>query len=161
MRLRARPMAVLGILCLFIEVAAASAAAPNTGEVPVNRAEPIPVPAQGSAKTALRKAPDPVLAGFLGLIPLASGFYLTSTPHKGLAFTIADAVLIGSIWNIRRDDNLPDGDVAPYFVLLGAVNLADAALSLWQARSDEAAHARIRITLNASGEPVIGLAWNF
>lgn len=116
-------------------------------------------PAPRPPKRAPAKSADPMLAAFLGVIPLSSGFYLTSAPQKGLAFTLADAVLIGSIWNIRRDDKIPDGDVKPYFFLLGAVNLADAALSLWQARSDEAA--RITVRLNPSGEPVIGVAWHF
>lgn len=116
-------------------------------------------PAGNARRRAPSKSADPMLAAFLGVIPLSSGFYLTSAPQKGLAFTLADAVLIGSIWNIRRDDKIPDGDVQPYFFLLGAVNLADAALSLWQARSDEAA--RITVSLNPSGEPVIGLAWHF
>lgn len=174
MRLAILPGVVLGIFSLVLAAApaeaAARAAAPvNTHSAPVVAAPAAPAVVSGSAGhnapvgNARRRAPsksaDPMLAAFLGVIPLSSGFYLTSAPQKGLAFTLADAVLIGSIWNIRRDDKIPDGDVQPYFFLLGAVNLADAALSLWQARSDEAA--RITVSLNPSGEPVIGLAWHF
>jgi hypothetical protein len=67
-------------------------------------------------------------------------------------------VLIGSIWNIRRDDHIPDRDVAPYFFLLGAVNALDAVLSGLQARHDAV---RVRSTLSPSGEPMVGLAWTF
>lgn len=106
-----------------------------------------------------RKSADPVVAGFLGLLPLGSGFYVTSTPWKGLAFTLADAVLLGSIYNIRRDDRLPDGDVVPYFVLLAGVNAVDAALSAWQAHKDRAA--RVHVSLTPSGDPKVALAWTF
>jgi hypothetical protein len=106
-----------------------------------------------------RKSADPVVAGFLGLLPLGSGFYVTSTPWKGLAFTLADAVLLGSIYNIRRDDRLPDGDVVPYFVLLAGVNAVDAALSAWQAHNDRAA--RVHLSLTPSGDPKMALAWTF
>lgn len=106
-----------------------------------------------------RKSADPVVAGFLGLLPLGSGFYVTSTPWKGLAFTLADAVLLGSIYNIRRDDRLPDGDVVPYFVLLAGVNAVDAALSAWQAHKDLSA--KVHVSLTPSGDPKVALAWAF
>ena len=117
-------------------------------------------PASGHAgQTPGRKSADPVVAAFLGLLPLGSGFYVTSTPWKGLAFTLADAVLLGSIYNIRRDDNLPDRDVVPYFVLLAGVNAVDAALSAWQAHKDLAA--RVSLSLTPSGDPKVALAWTF
>ncbi|HLP40635.1 MAG TPA: hypothetical protein VK465_03935, partial [Fibrobacteria bacterium] len=100
-----------------------------------------------------------LLAFMLGAVPLASGYYVTSSPHKGLAFTLADAVILGSIWNIRRDETLPDRDVVPYFALLGAVNAADALLSLLQARAD--ARIRLSVTLTPSGEPKFGLVRHF
>lgn len=170
MRLATRSRAALGILCLSLATATAAAASPLEGGVPAVRAEHEPAPAPAPSGRPAAKGSDPMLAAFLGAIPLASGYYLTSAPRKGIAFTVADAVIIGSIWNIRREreranrrpgevPNPPDRDVTPYFALLGAVNLADACLSLWQARTDEAA--RIRVTLNASGKPVLGLAWNF
>jgi hypothetical protein len=99
-----------------------------------------------------------VLAFVLGAVPLASGYYLTATPQKGLAFTLADVVLLGAAWNIRRDETLPDRDLAPYFVLLGAVNAVDGLLSLLQARTDAA---RVRATLTPSGEPQVVFAWTF
>ena len=141
MRLAIQPRTVLGILSLVLACTASA------------------TPIAASSRPAPQKSADPVLAAFLGIIPLSSGYYMTSTPQKGIVFTLADAVLIGSIWNIRRDENLPDRDVTAYFALMGAVNALDAVLSLWQARTDEAA--RIRVTLNKSGEPVIGVAWQF
>jgi hypothetical protein len=104
-----------------------------------------------------------MLACFLGVIPLASGYYLTSTPMKGAIFTLGDAVLIGTIMNIRKDEYLPDHDVVPYFYLLGAVNAIDATLSFLQAKHDLQAlkNARVQASLNPSGDPVIGIAWTF
>lgn len=119
-----------------------------------------PVPGHAEpAGPAGGKSADPVLAAFLGLLPLGSGFYVTSTPWKGLAFTLGDAVLLGTIYNIRRDDRLPDGDVVPYFALLAGVNAVDAALSAWQARKD--LPVRARLSLTPSGDPKVALAWTF
>jgi len=114
---------------------------------------PTPVP-----RTPRATSVDPFVCALVGIIPLSSGYYLTEAPRKGIAFSLADAVLIGSIWNIRRDDHIPDSDVVPYFVLLGAVNALDAILSGLQARNDAV---RVRTTLTPSGEPMVGLAWTF
>lgn len=124
---------------------------------PAPSPSPNPVPPTRTARVS-SPAPDAFVCAVVGIIPLASGYYLTSAPSKGIAFSLADAVLIGSIWNIRRDDNIPDRDVAPYFFLLGAVNALDAVLSGLQARNDAV---RIRTTLTPSGEPTVGLAWTF
>lgn len=136
---------------------AASHEAPAAPDTAVSRHAQVDKPAAKPARPT-RAPADPFAAVLRGIIPLNSGFYLTSTPAKGLAFTLADVVLIGSIWNIYSDDHIPDRDVRPYFFLLGAVNAVDAVLSGLQARNDAV---RIRATLTPSGEPMVGLAWNF
>ncbi|HKP96229.1 MAG TPA: hypothetical protein VJ385_10765 [Fibrobacteria bacterium] len=105
------------------------------------------------------QAADPFLAAMLGALPLMSGFYLTSTPQKGAVFTLADAMLIGTIVMIRSDENVPPKDASVYFYLLGAVNAADLALSVLQARSDAAA--RLSVTLNPPDKPGFRLGWRF
>ncbi|MEO7427050.1 MAG: hypothetical protein ABI036_17815 [Fibrobacteria bacterium] len=102
---------------------------------------------------------DPFLVAMLGAMPLLSGFYLTSAPQKGAVFTLADAVLIGSILKIRSDKNIPQKDAAVYAYLLGAVNVADMALSLMQFRSDAAS--RLTLIVIPTDQPGLLLAWRF
>lgn len=152
-----RRRVVLVALSLALAGASGSAAAGASaapGAMASSGHDPRPEAAPSGAR-----GPDPLLAFMLGAVPLASGYYVTSSSHKGLAFTLADAVILGSIWNIRRDETLPDRDVVPYFALLGAVNAADALLSLLQARDD--ARIRLSVTLTPSGEPKFGLVRHF
>jgi hypothetical protein len=117
------------------------------------------LPPSTEAKAPPKAATDPFLVAMLGALPLMSGYYLTTTPQKGAAFTLADAVLIGSIVRIRSDRNIPPEDAAVYYGLLGAVNVADMALSLLQARSD--AEPRFSVTVNPQDLAGIRLAWRF
>jgi hypothetical protein len=132
------------------------AAAPADPSAPAGPAAP---PSPATKHAAATPATDPFLAAMLGILPLGSGFYVTSTPQKGIVFTLADAMLIGTIMMIRSDDSIPPKDVANYYYLLGAVNLADLALSLLQARNDAAV--RLNITLNQPDRPGVALAWRF
>lgn len=128
------------------------------------------LPRTGRAQAGLRQAPAPRAASqdrgsdafpaaMLGALPLMSGFYLTSSPQKGLAFTLADAMLIGTIVKIRSDKGIPPKDAAVYYYLLGAVNVADLALSVLQVRAD--VRARISLDLNPADQPGLLLAWHF
>lgn len=115
----------------------------------------------GSGPTGPRPAAaaDPFLAAMLGALPLASGFYVSDTPVKGVAFTLADVMLIGAIIQIRSDADKPPKDAATYYWLLAGVNLADAVLSALQARSDAAR--RLSVNVNPSDRPGILLGWRF
>ncbi len=125
----------------------------------VSLAEKDPILVMGATAKTRKQSSDPFLAAVLGALPLLSGFYLTSEPQKGAAFTLADAVLIGTIVRIRSDKNTPPKDAAVYYYLLGAVNLADLALSVMQVRAD--ADSRLSVNLNPSDPPGLQLAWRF
>lgn len=125
-----------------------------------------PVPARAAddccekPKPALKQdAGDPFAAAAMGFLPLASGFYVSDAPIKGAAFTLADIMLIGTIIQIRSNDSLPRKDVATYYYLLGAVNIADAVLSVLQVRSDAAK--RVSLNVIPSENPGFILGYRF
>jgi hypothetical protein len=155
------PKAILPGLCLALmlspqgaRAAASQPAVQDSVRAPAadsQRASALPRPRA--------EAVDPFLAAMLGAMPLMSGFYLTSSPQKGIVFTLADAMLIGTIIMIRSDKHIPPKDAAVYFCLLGAVNVADLALSVLQARSDAAS--RLSVYLDPPDRPGFRLAWRF
>ena len=147
----------LGLPAMAREGLPTPAAAKTAEPAAFMAGEPLP----GAATAAASRSPgsDPFLAAMLGALPLMSGFYLTSAPQKGAAFTLADAVLIGTIVKIRSDKNIPPKDAAVYYYLLGAVNVADLLLSVMQVRSDAAA--RLSVNLNPPNQPGFQLAWRF
>lgn len=102
---------------------------------------------------------DPFLAAMLGALPLTSGFYVSEAPIKGVAFSLADVMLIGAIIQIRSDANRPPKDAATYYWLLAGVNLADAVLSALQVQSDAAK--RLSVNVNPSDRPGFLLGWRF
>ena len=111
-------------------------------------------------KKAIRQdAGDPFAAAAMGMLPLASGFYVSDSPKKGIVFSLADIMLIGTIIQIRNNDSLPRSDVATYYYLLGAVNIADAVLSVLQVRSDAAK--RVSLNIIPSQEPKVVLGVRF
>lgn len=111
-------------------------------------------------KPALKQdAGDPFAAAAMGMLPLASGFYVSDSPKKGIVFSLADIMLIGTIIQIRNNDSLPRSDVATYYYLLGAVNIADAVLSVLQVRSDAAK--RVSLNVIPSQEPKVILGVRF
>jgi hypothetical protein len=111
-------------------------------------------------KRAIKQdAGDPFAAAAMGVLPLASGFYVSDAPIKGIVFTLADIMLIGTIIQIRNNDSIPRKDVATYYYLLGAVNIADALLSVLQVRSDAAK--RVSLNVVPSQEPKIILGVRF
>lgn len=170
-----RPKAVLAGLRLLLTMACAfaareAAASPREAPIPpASVTQPrtaAPAPATGAASeaspaasSAHLSAVDPFLAAMLGALPLSSGFYLTSAPRKGLVFTLSDAMLLAAIVNVRRDERKQPEDATAYYALLGAVNLADLALSLLQAKTDAAT--RLRIVPNPPDRPGFVLAWTF
>lgn len=116
----------------------------------------LPLPA---ARPRAQEAGDPFTAAALGALPLVSGFYLSASPIKGAAFTLADLMLIGAIIQIRSDANRPPKDAVPYYWLLAGTNLADAVLSVLQVRSEAAQ--RLSVNINPSDRPGILLGWRF
>lgn len=113
----------------------------------------------GQSSATSHNQADPFIAAVLGAIPLTSGFYLTTSPQKGIVFTLADLVLIGTVVSIRRDSAASQKDVPMYYGLIAAVNIADLVFSVMQVKSDEAA--RIKLTLNPLDQPGFKLAWQF
>lgn len=112
-----------------------------------------------AARQRPKEAGDPFLAAALGALPLVSGFYVSESPVKGAAFTLADLMLIGAIIQIRSDANRPPKDAAPYYWLLAGVNLADAVLSALQVQSEAAQ--RLSVNINPTDRPGILLGWRF
>jgi hypothetical protein len=117
------------------------------------------------AAPAVRAAPrkldagDPFLAAALGVLPLASGFYVSETPVKGAAFTLADLMLIGAIVQVRSDANHNPRDAVTYYWLMAGINVADALLSVLQVQSDAAK--RLSVNINPSDRPGVLLGWRF
>ena len=70
-------------------------------------------------------------------------------------------MLIGTIVMIRSDKNIPPKDVSVYYYLLGGVNVADAILSVLQARSDAASRLSVTLNPNPLDMPGFRLAWRF
>lgn len=170
--------AALAPLCLSFALASAAragddarpaapapcpAAAPQPSSPPdtCRPASAGPAPAQASPEPKPRKvdAGDPFLAAALGVLPLASGFYVSSSPVKGAAFTLADLMLIGAIVQVRSDANHSPKDAVTYYWLLAGINLADAALSVMQVQSDAAK--RLSVNINPSDRPGFLLGWRF
>jgi hypothetical protein len=116
-------------------------------------------PARPPAARPRPASGDPFLAAMLGAFPLTSGFYVSEAPIKGVAFSLADVMLIGAIIQIRSDANRPPKDAAAYYWLLAGVNLADAVLSALQVQSDAAK--RLSVNINPSDRPGFLLGWRF
>lgn len=124
-------------------------------------------PAQAAADDCCEKpkrplkqdAGDPFAAAAMGFLPLASGFYVSDTPIKGVAFTLADIMLIGTIIQKNSQDSVSRKDMATWYYLLGAVNIGDAVLSVLQVKSDAAKRVSLKIT--PSAEPRFILGWRF
>jgi hypothetical protein len=112
-----------------------------------------------AARPQRAEAGDPFLAAVLGALPLASGFYVSDSPVKGAAFSLADLMLIGAIIQVRSDPDRPPKDAAAYYWLLAGVNLADAMLSVLQVRSDAARH--LSVNVNPTDRPGFLLGWRF
>jgi hypothetical protein len=99
------------------------------------------------------------MAAALGVLPLASGFYVSRTPVKGAAFTLADLMLIGAIVQVRSDANHNPKDAVIYYWLMAGINVADALLSVLQVQSDAAK--RLSVNINPSDQPGLLLGWRF
>jgi hypothetical protein len=175
---KASKAAALAPICLILALAGAARAAGESR--PAETAAPRPAdscaakPAAAPADTCRpikiaapvrRAAPrqsdanDPFLAAALGMLPLASGFYVSATPVKGAAFTLADIMLIGAIVQVRSDVNHNPKDAVIYYWLMAGLNVADALLSVLQVQSDAAK--RISLNINPSDRPGVLLGWRF
>lgn len=133
---------------------AAATVAPADTCRPFVIAAPAPRPAHRKPD-----ASDPFMAAALGILPLASGFYVSTTPVKGAAFTLADLMLIGAVVQVRSDANHNPKDAVMYYWLMAGVNVADALLSVLQVQSDAAK--RLSVNLNPSDRPGVLLGWRF
>jgi hypothetical protein len=171
--------AALAPLCLLFALATAAraagdplpaaAAVPRSADscgvgpkaaAPVDTCRPIKITAP-PPRLAPRKpdAADPFMAAALGVLPLASGFYVSRTPVKGAAFTLADLMLIGAIVQVRSDANHNPKDAVIYYWLMAGINVADALLSVLQVQSDAAK--RLSVNINPSDQPGLLLGWRF
>ena len=117
-----------------------------------------PVWAEETAPAAVH-AVDPFLAGALGVIPFASGFYVTDKPERGLIFSLVDAMLILGIFSAREGKQQEEHNAKIYYGLIALNNAIDAGLSIWQANREGGpqAHAEIR----AEGGFGAGIRWNY
>jgi hypothetical protein len=126
---------------------------------PLDTCRPIKIAAPARRAAPRQSDADPFMAAALGVLPLASGFYVTRTPIKGAAFTLADLMLIGAIVQVRSDPNHNSKDAVIYYWLMAGINVADALLSVLQVQSDAAK--RLSININPSDQPGVLLGWRF
>jgi hypothetical protein len=73
---------------------------------------------------------DPFLAGALGLIPFASGLYISEKPARGIMFTAIDALMALGVYTSRYTIAGDPENARNYFLLMGANNLLDAYISV-------------------------------
>ena len=153
-------LAWMALLCLALApIAAPCQTAVADTCVPPAKRPAAPVPGHARPKAAMHDAGDPFVAAAMGVLPLASGFYVSDTPVKGIAFTLADIMLIGTILQIRSNDSIPRKDISLYYLLLGGVNILDAGLSVLQVRSDAAK--RVSLHIVPSDHPQVILGFRF
>ncbi len=113
---------LLAVALLATNVSAASSSLGGTPEV-----QPAP---QERSREGSPEALDPFLAGALGIVPFASGMYLTDEPARGILFTAVDVLMALGIYSARYTSVGEEQNVKTYFLLMGANNVLDAFVSM-------------------------------
>lgn len=79
-----------------------------------------------NSTTQPQPSSDRSFAVVLGFLPLASSFYQTPEPMKGVFFTAVDLALLSGIWHSQFSAQQKSGSSKVYFGLLVLNNLLDA-----------------------------------
>jgi hypothetical protein len=80
-------------------------------------------------------AMDPFLAGALGIIPFASGLYVSDRPARGILFTAVDVLMVMGVYTSRYTAAGDPNNARNYFILMAANNILDAWVSVRYANS--------------------------
>ena len=156
--------AILGLvigLAVFAEPEAQDFRSSSAPEFRARAAAVLPVPASAHAGPQARgdAALDPFLAGAVGLLPFASGLYLSDRPARGVVFSLIDGLLALGIYTAAHTRSGDPDNVKFYLGLMGVNNALDAYLSAREALRPRKLAARVTMRPDAGVE--YSVRWKF
>jgi hypothetical protein len=102
---------------------------------------------------------DPFLAGALGIVPFASGLYLSDRPARGVIFTAIDVLTALGVYTSKYTVAGDPDNVRNYFLLMAANNVLDAYVSTRYAL--RAGHLQTMVLPMPGGGYAGMVAWRF
>ncbi len=115
--------------------------------------------ASWSANTSSDEALRPYMAATLGIMPLASGLYVTQNPQLGIIFTAFDIAMIGGAFSSQRSNMQKKSNAKYYWYALGIGNILDMIISYNQLEKE--INPQPKVSLTAHGAVNMTFEWHY